>query len=137
MIKVTLDTNVLISGTFWTGDSFRIMELIDKKVVGCVLSKEILEEYNRILHSDEIIEKVKDKELIVSKVIQRVISDSMIVEPKTKVNIVEDADDNKFIEAALEGGSDYLISQDKHLLKLKCFKGIKIITPGQFLSLLF
>ena len=30
-MKVTLDTNVLVSGTFWTGDSYRILDIIDKK----------------------------------------------------------------------------------------------------------
>jgi len=132
MIKVTLDTNVLISGTFWTGDSFKILELIDQGKIICILSEEILEEYNRVLMSDEIIEKVENKNLLVSKIIQKVISKSIIVKPQIKIDIVEDPEDNKFIETAITGKVDYIISQDKHLLKIKEYLGIKIITPKEF-----
>ena len=55
----------------------------------------------------------------------KIISYSKIVEPKRKLDVVkDDLDDNKFIEAALEGKCDYLISQDKHLLKIKEFHRI-------------
>jgi len=67
-MKVTLDTNVLISGTFWSGDSFRILELIDKKKIKCALSEEIIKEYYKIANSDEIIEKKENKKLIISKI---------------------------------------------------------------------
>ncbi len=43
-MKVTLDTNVLVSGTFWTGDSFRILNLIDKNKLRNITSKEIIKE---------------------------------------------------------------------------------------------
>ena len=58
-MKVTLDTNVLISGTFWTGDSFRILDLIDRKKIICVLSEQIIEEYYKTAQSNEIIEKME------------------------------------------------------------------------------
>ena len=54
MIKVTLDTNVLVSGTFWTGDPYRILDLIDQKRVCCVLSKEVISEYRKTVNSREI-----------------------------------------------------------------------------------
>lgn len=133
-MKVTLDTNVLISATFWTGNSFKIIKLIDDKKIQCILSEEIIEEYNRIANSDEIIEKVENKSLIVSKVVENVISDSLIVIPALKLNVTEDPDDNKILECAVEGEVDYIISQDNHLLKLKEYKGIKILTPKEFLE---
>ena len=131
--KATLDTNVLVSATFWTGDSFKILDLVDKKKVKSVSSKPIIEEYDRVIKSDEIIEKIENKDLIVSKVIQNVLSNSTIVDPKRQVTICEDPDDNKFLEAAVEGKVDFIVSQDKHLLKIKEFEGIKIVTPKEFL----
>ena len=50
--------------------------------------------------------------------------------------VKDDPKDNIFIETAVAGNADYLISQDNHLLKLKEFKGIKIITPEEFLRVL-
>ncbi len=45
-MRVTLDTNVLVSGTFWSGASFKILDDIDKKRFENVTSKEIITEYN-------------------------------------------------------------------------------------------
>ena len=66
-----------------------------------------------------------------------IISKSAIVLPRQKFKIVkEDPDDNKIVEAAVEGNCDFIVSSDKHLLKLKEFKGIKIITPKEFFKLI-
>jgi len=135
MLKVTLDTNVLISGSFWTGDSFKILDLIDQKKIICILSKEIIAEYDKIIGGDEIIEKIENKSLILSKIVQKAISNSEIIESKNKLNIVkDDPSDNKILECAKEGKADFIITNDNHLLKLKEFEGIKIITPKEFLK---
>ncbi len=81
-------------------------------------------------------DKVEDKKLVLSKIVQRVIEKSIIVEPTTKLNIVkEDPDDNKVLECAKAGKVDLVITNDNHLLKLKEFEGIKIVTPQEFLEL--
>ena len=62
-----------------------------------------------------------------------IVRNSIIVEPKERINIVkDDPKDNIFIETAVAGNADYLVSQDSHLLKIKEFRGIKIITPEEF-----
>jgi len=136
-MKVTLDTNVLVSGTFWTGNSYRILDIIDKKKLKNVSSKEIIEEYHETINSDEIVDKIKDKNLIMMKVVYKVIKNSEIVEPSAKLDIVkDDPDDNKVLECAKEGKVKYIITNDKHLLKLRKFEGIKIVTPKEFLRVL-
>lgn len=57
--------------------------------------------------------------------------------PTLALNVVKnDPDDDKFIEAAFEGNAHYIISKDKHLLSLKEYGTIKIISPEEFLDLL-
>lgn len=58
-MRIVLDTNVLISGTFWSGASYKIMQLIDEGKFELILSKEILTEYDKIVHSNEILEKIE------------------------------------------------------------------------------
>ena len=71
------------------------------------------------------------------KVVQRVINNSKIVEPSVKLDIVkDDSNANKVLECANEGKVDYIITNDGHLLKLKEFEGIKIVTPTEFLRIL-
>lgn len=136
-MRITLDTNILISGTFWTGDSFRILDMIDKKKLSNVSSREIIEEYNKAIKSDEIVDKVDNKKLTMTKIVLNVIKNSEIVEPTTKLDVVkDDPDDNRVLECAKEGKSKYIITKDEHLLKLKEFEGIKIVTPEEFLRIL-
>jgi len=135
MKRVTLDTNVLVSATFWTGESFKIVDMIDKKKVHCILSDEILSEYNQVISSEEIMEKAAVKNLIVLKSVQKIISDSQIVFPKERLDAVkDDKEDNKIIECAKAGKADYIITNDHHLLKLKEYECIKIIAPKDFLE---
>src|SRR3989338_6840836 len=111
MIKVTLDTNILISGTFWEGEAYKIIQLIEQKKIQCYLSKEILAEYNKVMHSGEILEKVEGKHLLIKSAIMKVIEICNIVEPKTKVlAISEDPADNKILECALEAKVEYVIT---------------------------
>ncbi len=59
-----------------------------------------------------------------------------LIEIKHKLNIIkEDPSDNIVLECAAEGKADYMISGDSHLLGLKEFRGIKILTPKQFVNL--
>ena len=66
-----------------------------------------------------------------------IIKNSIMVEPTIKIDIIdEDPNDNKFLEAAITGNVDIIISQDKHLLKLKEYEEIKIIKPEEAFSIL-
>ena len=60
-----------------------------------------------------------------------------LTEPKQKVEIVkDDPDDNKVIECAIESSSDYIVTYDKHLLKLKKYEEIKIMKPEEILKII-
>jgi len=135
-MKVVADTNVLISATFWCGDSDEILSKAECGELVLVLSKEILKEYASVLQYKEIKDKIKAKNLETLRTIQKIISIATIVNPLCKLDVVkDDPDDNKIIECAIEGEVDYIITQDKHLLKLKRFENIDIVTPKEFLDL--
>ncbi len=136
-MKITVDTNVLISSAFWYGSSFKIIEKVENKEIELVLSREILEEFMNVLNYEEIQQKIKNKNLEMKRTVEKIISISRIVEPEQRLNVVkEDDKDNKIIECAIEGDVGYIISQDNHLLKLKEYKGIKIILPEDFLKII-
>jgi putative PIN family toxin of toxin-antitoxin system len=65
------------------------------------------------------------------------ISKSFIALPQTRFLVIkEDPDDNKFLDAAVAGKAEYIVSGDKHLLNLGKFRNIKIMRPTDFLALL-
>jgi len=136
MICITIDTNVLISATFWNGASAKVIEKVEKKEIILVLSEPILEEYSEVLMSEEIQLKIKNKHLEMKQSVQKISAIAQIIIPVTQLSIVpEDPDDNKVMECAVDGKVNYFLTKDKHLLKIKNYRGIKILTPEEFLEL--
>ena len=61
-----------------------------------------------------------------------VAASGVVVVPNRVLTIVSDDDDNRVLEAAIEGDADYIVSGDTDLLDLGSFQGIPIITPREF-----
>ena len=128
-MKTILDTNVFISGIFWKGASNKVILNWKEGKFTLVTSLEAVSEIIKVLKDF----KIRLSDDMIRKWIDLIVRNSIIVEPKERINIVkDDQKDNIFIETAVAGNVDYIISQDNHLLKLKEFRGIKIITPEEF-----
>jgi uncharacterized protein len=137
-MRIVVDTNILISGTYWTGNSYKILKKVDEKEIELCISKEIVEEYHETLKSDYITDKVIRKSLSTNEVAIKIINNAVFIVPSSKINeIKEDPDDNMILECAVEGKAEIIVSQDRHLLNLKEFQGIKIFTPEDFLETYF
>ena len=134
MIRLVLDTNVLISGTFWRGSSSQVIKQIEDRKALLILSQEIWKEYMKVLDLEEIRRKVAQHRERKSAAL-KLTSLGIFIIPKERIRIVEDPDDDKFIEAAVAGKAKYIITQDKTFLKVKKFRNIKTITPEEFLAL--
>ncbi|MEK7513456.1 MAG: putative toxin-antitoxin system toxin component, PIN family [Patescibacteria group bacterium] len=131
--RVILDTNIYLSGIIFGGNSRHILDLIIQKRVKAITSAVILWEI-----SEKLKRKFKWTQDKVLLAIKTIIKTTIIVKPKEKLKVVKaDKSDNKIIEAAAESESDYIISGDKHLLMIKRYKKIKIISPVEFLSIYF
>ena len=131
-MKVVLDTNVFISGIFWKGSSNKVITNWREGKFTLVTSLEAVSEIIKVLKDF----KIKLSEDMIKEWIDLIVRNSVIVEPKERIAIVKyDPKDNIFIETAVAGNCDYIVSQDNHLLKLKEFRGIKMITPEEFNTL--
>lgn len=132
-MKVVLDTNVFVSGIFWSGVCNSVLEAWRDGKFELVCCEDILQEIVETLNNFRkplSLEEIADWASLIAEM-------AVLVALTLKLDVVkEDKDDNKFIEAAIEGDADYIVSQDKHLLKLKEFNGIKIINPEEFLEML-
>jgi len=132
-MNFVLDTNILISLTLW--DQSVAHRLFSKIVIlGHELfsSKEIIDEYRHSLTRDF---DYSNEEI--NSFIERTLLFLNLVETNEKLDIVkEDQTDNKILECAIAANADYVITYDKHLLRLKEFKSIRIITPEEALRLL-
>ena len=128
-MKVVLDTNIFISGIFWKGASNKVIFNWKEGKFTLVTSLEAVSEIIKVLKDFKI--RLSDE--MIKEWVDLIVRNSIIVEPKERIKIVkDDPKDDLFIETAIAGNADYIISQDNHLLKLKEFRGIKIITPEEF-----
>ena len=69
--------------------------------------------------------------------VQRVVLDTntLVIPHQTLSVVKKDEDDNRILECGVEGKAQYIISGDKrHLLSLKQYQGIKILSPANFLK---
>src|SRR3989344_5702159 len=130
--KVVFDTNIYISGIIFGGNPRTCMELAREKEVELVTSRDILL---------EIANKLKDKFKWTNQEIQEVIEGiskfANIIKPKKRLSIIKaDPSDNKILECAQEAKANYIVSGDiKHVLAIKKFKDIKIVSAKNFLDI--
>lgn len=128
--KVVIDTNVFISAFGWGGKPLKIIELLEKGAIRNCISKEIIEELALALSYPRLNFSYK----IQSEILEFVLAYSDFCEPKERVDITSDPDDNKFLECAVFADARYIITGDKGLLSLGQFRNLKIITPEDFLG---
>ncbi|HLC54502.1 MAG TPA: putative toxin-antitoxin system toxin component, PIN family [Candidatus Nanoarchaeia archaeon] len=133
-MRLILDTNVFVSGIFWEGNF--CSQLIDKwknKEIELLSSLEIVEELVKTLRNF----KISIPQSMIEEWKNLILNNSILIQPSTKIDVIkEDPEDNKFLEAAVDGKADFIISQDKHLLNLKEYQGIKILKPEEALNLI-
>ena len=73
-MKITADTNVLVSATFWYGNSNKIIRKVENKEIELILSEEILKEFGNVLNYKEIQDKIKNKNLEMMWTIEKIAS---------------------------------------------------------------
>ena len=131
-MRIVLDTNVFISGIFFSGPPSQILKAWKDKAIQIVLSKEILAEYQRV--GEELSSKYS--EIDIAPIIDLLNIYGEVVETKDlSVSICEDPDDNKFIECAISSNCKLIVSGDKHLLKISGFQEIEVLKSREFIDL--
>jgi len=135
-MKVVLDTNVWLSGIFWNGEASKIIEKAEKKEIEIIISEDILSEIVNVLNRESKFQKnIINLQTNIEDLIRTILSLSTIINAKIKIDIIKtDPKDNIILEAALEGKVKYIVSYDNHILNMLEFRGIKIISPTDFLK---
>ena len=131
-MKVVLDTNIYISAVLFGGNCEEILRLATQRSFEIIISKSIVLEIEAVLK-----EKFKWSKKQVSETLAYIKNISTLSKPNISISVIkEDPSDNKIIECAIFVGANYIVTGDKnHLLPLKEYKGIKIVSPSEFLRL--
>ena len=135
MIVVVFDINVLVSSLIVVGKPQDLWRRAKTNEFSLELSDEMYNEFVNVVSRKKFEKYVTDIDVKLFLADLRQIAKFVQVKSKFKV-ILEDPDDDIIIRAAYDGKADYIVSGDRHLLSLKEFKGIKILTVEEMLNVL-
>ena len=128
-MKVVLDTNVLVSGIFFSGPPAEILPAWSQGRFRLVVSSEIFDEYARV--ATELSEKFPS--IDIRRILELVIMNSEASSPRPLAQkVCEDPHDDKIFAVAIESGAKIIVSGDKHLLKVSNYEDVSVLTPRQF-----
>lgn len=131
VVKVVLDTNVLISALLFGGVPGRLITLWKSRRIQPVVSQAIIEEYLRVLAYPRFQLSQNEIEYLLYQEILPWFETIMVSQGDAFIR--EDPSDDKFIWCAEAAGVDWIISGDEHPLKLE-YEKIPIVTPAKFLK---
>lgn len=128
-MKAVLDTNVLFSGFIFKGKPGAILNAAKVREFVAVSSPILVEELLETLRKKT--SATEEKLILFQKKLEKFIE---LVYPREEIDVCRDPNDNRVLEAAVEGECDYIITGDRDLLSLKKYQKILILTPAEFLQ---
>ena len=137
-MRVVLDANVFVSALISSRGAPRlIVDAWRDEAYGLLLSAAILTEMTRVMAYPRLAALHGMSAAEVADWLALVREESRVVETNEQIDISPDETDNRYLECAVAGGADYLVTGDKqHLLRLGTLRGIRIVSPATFVAVL-
>jgi len=130
-VRIVLDTNVFVSGVFFGGPPYEILNAWREGRLMLMVSPDILAEYHRV--SAELARQYPQVDL--EPFLELLVSQAQFLEPPALPEPVsDDPDDDKFLACALAANCKHIVSGDRHLLRVGGYRGIAVVRPRQFLD---
>ena len=130
-MRLIVDTNVLVSAFVFKSETANNVVRFAAKKHTLLFSESTFKELKSTLLKPKFAEIVELP--TIRKFIINLFRIGEFIDPKIKIAECRDPKDNKFLELAVAGNADCIITGDKDLLILNPFRGIKIISPSDFL----
>jgi putative PIN family toxin of toxin-antitoxin system len=126
-----VDTSVIVSAFLKPDGTSRkaLSRVVENHVL--LTSFEILAELNKVLVKPKF-QRVFTP-VICAEILALLLRVGEMIEVKSAIKICRDPDDDKFVNLALDGHADFLVSRDPDLLVLKSVQSVRVVSPGDFL----
>jgi putative PIN family toxin of toxin-antitoxin system len=130
--RIVIDTNVIISALIFANSSSMNAFTIAKSRGTILLSKDVLLELTNVLNRSKFDRYITSE--IREDFLTNLMLEAEIVTITEQITSCRDPKDNKFLELAISGYADYLLTGDQDLLILHPFRNLQIITVSNFLN---
>jgi putative PIN family toxin of toxin-antitoxin system len=128
-MRVVFDTNVFISGLNFGGKPAIVLQMAAKAECTLITSEDILQEIE-----DVLLRKFLWSTGNVAATLIGIRAMADVVRPDIVLSDCEDPDDNRILEAAIAGVVACIVSGDRHLLRMKVFRGIEIVNVNDLVD---
>ena len=128
-MRLVVDTNVLLSGTLWTGTASRLVDALLDGVATLCLSASVLAEFEEVIQREKFRARLEQRGRSAAAILSRFRTVAVVVEPAaiSAPAALRDPDDIHVLACAMGAGADAIVSGDGDLLVLESFEGIPII----------
>lgn len=131
-MRLVLDTNIAISGLLWGGAPGRLIDSAAGGRVELVSSVALLTELHGVVSREKFARRLTQRGFSASDVFEGYAALVVIVTPALIApTIARDPADDQVLAAALAAHADLIVSGDAHLLDLKAFHNIEIVTAAR------
>ena len=132
-MRVVADTNVALSGLLWSGPPNQILRWAHEGILQIVACKETTAELKRVLEYNRFTQRLSMLETTAAEVHAYFVNLALFVPTPELIpkELVEDPFDNFFLALASQNNARLMISGDRHLLDLREYKHIQIVTPSE------
>jgi len=136
-MRLVLDTNVVLSAMLWNGTPYRLLQLAVESEAQVFTSPVLAAELREILARPHLAAKLLEKGTTADAITAMYLEFARSVSPLSVPRVVpDDPDDDHVVACAVAARVDVIVSGDKHLLKLREFQGIRIVTAAQAIQLI-
>ncbi len=133
-MRIVVDTNVLISALISKGRSYSLIDALLASRHTLIISRPIIEEFLRVSSDRKIRRYVTSDD--VASFLRTVVTKAIIVKIISTFHVLKSSDD-LILQTAYEGKADVIATGDGHLLGLRIFKGVRILSISEVISMLF
>jgi putative PIN family toxin of toxin-antitoxin system len=137
-MNVVLDANIYVSALITAGGNpAQILTRWQEGEIDVVVSDEIIEEIRRVTSYPKLWERYRSVRENRDELIERLREIAIVVEPsRTLSAVLQDESDNRYVECAIEGRAEYIVTGDPHLLDIREYQGVEILSPAALLAVL-
>ena len=136
MKRIVCDTNIVVSGLLWKGTPRQILARVERGRISLFTSRILLDELDRVFRYPKLVHILGKSGLGRQDILRWLVQHATLVMPKPLdcVAVPADPSDDHVLACAVSASADAIISGDGHILDIRSFRGIPILTASRFLQ---
>jgi putative PIN family toxin of toxin-antitoxin system len=134
-MRVVADTNIVVSGLLWRGKPRLVLDAARDHIIELFTTPRLLGELEDVLNRERFASRLREAKVSAGEMVVGYAALASVIEAKEiEPVIIADPDDDAVLSCAVAGQCEIIASGDNHLLALRMYQGIRILTAAELLA---